>query len=112
MAVSATNRKRYRAMLIARSVRWIFMAIPERSRGLIWRWLFLSDDDTVHAAGEMLLADLRAYCFLDRAGIFDPDPIVMAYREGRRSVGMRVFNYLNMDEKAVQQLMEIDDGLE
>jgi len=114
MAVSHTNRKRWRAMLISRSVKWLFMAVPDRftgQRGRLWRWLFLSGADEVHKAGEVVLADLRSFCFLDRASIFDADPHVMAYREGRRSVAMRIMNYLNLDEKAVQQLMEIDDGL-
>ncbi len=115
MTVSVNNRKRYRAKLIARSVKWLFMAVPDRwagHRGWLWRQLFLGDDDAPHHAGEMVLADLRGFCFLDRTSIFDPDPLVMAHREGRRSVAMRLINYLNLDEKAVQQLMELDDGIE
>lgn len=115
MAVSETNRLRYRAVQIARAVKAMLGGFPDVLRARrprwLWRWLFLADDGRVHRGGEILLADLRSFCGLDRATIFDPDPLVMARREGRREVAVRIFNYLNLDEARVQQLMELDDGL-
>lgn len=61
---------------------------------------------------ERVLADLRGFCCADRATIFDSDHAVMARREGRREVFVRICNMLNLDEDAVQQLMEVDDGIE
>ena len=104
-------------MLIAREVAALFAGVPERfaavlPRRWLWRWLFLSADGKPHRAGEVLLADLRNLAGYGRASNFHPDPHVMAYREGQRVVVQRIFNYLNLDEAAVQKLMELDDGLE
>jgi hypothetical protein len=115
MAVSPENRLRYRSILIAREVKALLCAVPEimglRRPRQLWRWLFLGPDGKPHRAGNVVLADLRAFAGLDRATIFDPDPVVMAYREGKRAAAMRIFNYLNLDEADVQKLMELDDGL-
>lgn len=114
MAVTEENRMRYRAMLISREVKWLFMAVPERWRdamqGLFWRWLFLAPDGTPHHAGEVLLADLRE--FATGQPLFSSDPLIMARRAGRREVFERIINYLNLDEDMVQKMMELDDGLE
>jgi hypothetical protein len=115
MAVNPRNRQRWRSILIGRAGKWLFMAVPDRLKGrlhgLLWRWLFLAEDGQLHRAGEILLADLRGFAFLDRPTIFDTDPLVMAYREGRRSVVVRMINYLNLDEEMVQRIMEVDDGI-
>lgn len=130
MAVSQQNRLRWRAILIGRDVKALFAGMPERwrerppawwillralrsPRAMLWRWLFLGPDGRPHRAGEILLADLRDYCGLGdgRSTIFDPDPHVVAFREGKRAVFMRIANYLNLDEGMVQKLMELDDGL-
>lgn len=113
-----TNRLRRRAILIAREFKWVFMAVPawftaRPPKGLrrrLFRWLFLGEGGRLHRAGEVVLADLRGFCFADRSTIFDADPIVMARREGRREVFVRITNYLNLDEAAVQKIMELDDG--
>lgn len=55
-----------------------------------------------------VLADLRDFCFAAKSS-FDPDPHVMARREGRRDVWLRLSRYLTLDEEQVQKLMEIDD---
>lgn len=110
MPVSDTNRARFRAILISRAVKQLFWGMVPRR--WLWRWLFYSDEgDMLRRPGEILLADLREFAFLDGRSIFDRDPLVMARREGRREVGMRIINYLNLDESVVQQIMEIDDGL-
>ncbi len=110
MAVSETNRARFRAVLISRAVKELFWGLIPRRR--LWRWLFFGEDGTVlRRPGEILLADLREFAFLDGRSIFHTDPLMMARREGRREVGMRILNYLNLDENVVQKLMELDDGL-
>lgn len=120
MAVSAENRLRFRQVLVAREVKWLFMAVPERFAkavlgrfllGPLLRWLFLGPDGRPHRAGEIVLAELRRRTGMERYSIFDPDPQVLAYREGQRAAMMMIFNLLNLDEAAVQKLMEVDDGL-
>jgi hypothetical protein len=115
MAVSAINAQRYRAILIGREVKHVFRAVPEvmglAEPAWLWRYLFLAEPGRVHRAGEVILADLRAFAGLDRPTIFDADPHLMAFREGKRAAVMRILNYLNLDEAAVQELMELDDGL-
>jgi hypothetical protein len=107
------NRLRWRAIVTARAFKELFFApmLPRRwlTRWL-WRWLLRADDGvTLRRVGEAALADLRDYCFADSSA-FDPDPIIMARRQGRRDVWLRITKYLNLDEAQVQQLMEIDDG--
>ena len=119
MAVSQQNRFRYRAILIAREVKGIFMGMPERFvRALAGRWMarwllramFLAPDGQLHRAGEVVIADLRDFGFVGRT-TFHPDAQEMARREGRREVVVRILNYLNLDEAVVQKIMELDDGL-
>lgn len=116
MAVTPVNAQRYRAILISREVRSVFRMVPEVMRlarpAWLWRAMFLAAPGQPHRAGEVILADLRDFAGLDRPTIFDPDPHVMAFREGKRAVVMRIINYLNLDEAAVQRIMELDDGLE
>lgn len=120
MAVTEENRFRYRQILVSREVKWVFVAVPERFAkavlgrfllGPLLRWLFLGPDGKPHRAGEIVLAELRRRTGMERYSIFDPDPHVMAYREGQRAAMMMIFNLLNLDESAVQKLMEVDDGL-
>lgn len=121
MAVSERNRLRYRAIEISKAVKWIFCAVPERFAkdvlrrwfvGWILRWLFLGENGQVHRAGEIVLAELRdRYNYSNSSG-FSQDPIVMARNVGRREVLQDLFAYLNLDERRVQTLMRLDDGLE
>lgn len=120
MPVTQDNRVRYRIILIARQVKWLFLAVPERFAkaaagrllfGLLMRWLFLAPDGQPHRAGEIVLAELRRRSGFGRFSIFDPDPHVLAYREGQRAIVQEIFNLLHLDEGQVQKLMEIDDGL-
>lgn len=71
--------------------------------------LFL-DGGQLKRSGEVYLADLRNFCFADRGTIFSTEPLEMARREGRREVFVRTINLLNLDEEAVLNLMELDDG--
>jgi hypothetical protein len=121
MAVSKENRLRYRAILIGREVKRVFVAVPERFAalvlgrwftGMLLRWLFLGPDDRPHRAGEIVLAHFRRRAGYGRPTNFDPDPHVMAFREGQRAVVQELFVLLNLDEGEVQKLMEVDDGLE
>jgi hypothetical protein len=119
VAVSANNRKRYRAILISREVKALFAVVPERVAsfagrwlaGWLLRWMFLGADGKPHRGGEIVLAEIRRLTLLERTTIFDPDPVVMAYREGKRAVGVQIMALLNLNEQDVQKLMEIDDGL-
>lgn len=77
--------------------------------GWAYRRLFMPDGQ-LGVSRQHVLADLRDFTFATRS-TFDPDPLVMARREGRREVWLRLTNYLNLDEAVVQQLMEIDDGI-
>lgn len=127
------NMRRWRALNISRSVKSVFRpggaALPgKRVVGAIalfgvfllggpnaWRrWLYRSvftvDGETLRLAANHVLADLRDFSFA-RTSAFDPDPIIMARRQGRRDVWLRIANYLELDETAVQKLMEIDDGI-
>lgn len=113
MAVSETNRIRYRAVIIGRQVKQILMAVPGHviPKRWLFRWLFLAPDGQVHRAGEIVLADLREFAGMPNTP-FNPDPIIMARRVGRQEVVQRIYNYLNLDENAVRKLMELDDGLD
>lgn len=115
MAVTERNRLRFRAMLISREVKWLFMATPESLRvrltGWLARRLFLAPTGKVHRAGEIVLADLRDFASVGQP-IFSSDPLIMARRLGRREVVERLIHFLNLDEGTVQQLMRLDDGLE
>ena len=75
-----------------------------------WKMLFLKDGQLSQAASHVL-ADLRNFAFVEK-GLFDKDPLVMARREGRREVFLRIKDFLSLDEAQVQLLMEIDDGNE
>lgn len=87
--------------------------LPVLPRGWFYRWMFRGENGELRRSGEMVLSDLRDFCFAGpQDTIFDPDPLVMARREGRREVFLRIQYFLNLDEKTVQQLMEIDDGIE
>lgn len=73
-----------------------------------YKGLVYGDNGELRRDAERVLADLREFCGVSRATIFDPEPLIMARREGRREVFVRIQNFLNLDEKTVQQLMELD----
>jgi hypothetical protein len=109
MSADQRNMIRLRAINLSRHFRDLFWTLPLPTRA-IWRWLFLTEGGaTVRRSGERALADLAEFCFAKKS-TFDSDPLVMARRNGRRDVWLRITNYLNLDEDAVQKIMEIDDG--
>lgn len=127
--VATRNRLRARAVAVSRSFKvllvpgenaraWGRMALalagfllagPTRWRACCYRAVFRVEGGALRGAAEHVLADLREFCFA-RTSAFDPDPIIMARRQGRRDVWLRITNYLNLDEAQVQKLMEIDNG--
>lgn len=109
MAVLEVNKQRYAKMLLSRSYKFLFGALVPMKR--IYPALFRGENGDLHNVGEHVLADLRGFCWASSSTIFDPDPLVMARREGRREVFVRIVNMLNLDEAKVQQLMELDHGL-
>lgn len=121
MSAVERNRRRWRAVQVA--LAWRALLKPgavadlllRAMRWLLWRpaWayrrVFLSDR-TLRIAAHHVLADLRAFTFAETSA-FDPDPLVMARRQGRRDVWLRISNYLLLDEEQVHKLMEVDDGI-
>lgn len=118
------NRRRWRAVLVSRDWKTLLprIAAPVWLRAIAalaamivgrrwaYRATFTADDGGLRIAGQHVLADLRDFTFA-RSSAFDPDPIIMARRQGRRDVWLRISNYLNLDEATVQTLMENDDGI-
>ncbi|MCJ8158849.1 hypothetical protein [Sphingomonas sp. LaA6.9] len=70
--------------------------------------LFKSEQGQIGRTAQRVLADLAGYCFADKSTFHD-NALIMARREGRRDVWLRIKGYLNLDEAQVQQIMEIDD---
>lgn len=103
------NPLRVKAVLLSRQFKELFAGafVPKR---WLYGWLFKGENGELRRVGEHVLADLRNFCFADRTTIFDTEPLIMARREGRREVFARIVNFLNLDEKVVQQLMELEDG--
>jgi hypothetical protein len=80
--------------------------------GWLLRQLFLGPDGKPHRAGEIVLAELRDHARAQLGmSAFDPDPLVMARRIGRREQFDRLMYFLHLDENEVQALMQVDDGL-
>ena len=75
-----------------------------------YKQLFLGDHGALKRSAEQVLVDLRGFCHVDKPTIFSSDAVLMARREGRREVFVRITRMLNLDEAQVQQLMENDDG--
>lgn len=108
---SVNNAIRQAAIRIAQVYKDLFW-MPWVPPGRRYRWLFRGQNGDVRVPGEMVLADLRDFCFAGpNDQTFDTDPLVMARRTGRREVFQRITSFLNLDESMVQQLMEIDDGI-
>lgn len=107
------NQMRGRAIKFKRALIDCFFIplVPDR---WLWRWLFLSNGH-LRRAGEIALARLKLFCFADRsifggmAGTND-SAFMLGVREGRRQVWLEITKHLNLDEDAVQKLVENDDG--
>lgn len=80
--------------------------IPRR---WFYAWLFKGEDGELRKPGEFVLADLRDFAKLNQVEIFHNDASVQAYRLGKQAVVRRIIYFLNLDERTVQKLMELDD---
>lgn len=105
IAVSRSFKDVFRPGGASRWLRWL-MLVPAL-RAWSYRVVFTADGTVLRRTAEHVLADLRDFSFA-RTSAFDPDPIIMARRQGRRDVWLRISNYLTLDEAAVQHIMEID----
>lgn len=113
MSAEAENRRWQRARNFGRALIDLFFmpAVPDR---WLWRWIFLRDGQ-MRRAGELALARLKRFCFADRS-IFGGDAgtndsmFLLGVREGRRQVWLHITKHLNLDDDAVQKLVENDDG--
>jgi hypothetical protein len=106
---SELNRRRARIVQISRA--WKGLLAWRGPARWSWRVVLFGDDAAkLRMASEHVLADLRDFTFA-ASSAFDPDPLIMARRQGRRDVWLRITNYLTLDEETVRKLMEIDDGI-
>lgn len=109
LRVAAVLRSReYKSVFLGAFGSWAAAAVPRR---WWYRMLLLTPEGAMRVASERVLADLRDFAGLNKQTIFDPDPQVMAFREGKRAVVMRIIHHLNLDEAQVQQLIGVDDGI-
>ena len=98
---------------ISRAFKDLLFAAPVPTRWA-YRAVFL-DGNSMRHAGQQVLAHLRVFCFADRSifgglGGTNDSAFLLGVREGRRQVWLEVMKNLNLDEGAVQKIMEIDDG--
>lgn len=108
MTARVRNEMRREAQMLARAMQRLFWAMP-MPVGWVYRLLCRTENgETLRLPAQKVLADLNRFCRADKSS-FDPDPLIMARREGRRDVWLRIINHLNLDADAVQQFMEIDD---
>lgn len=56
--------------------------------------------------GQLVLNDLMAVGGISRTS-FDSDPLSMAYREGQRSIVLRIMKNVNITEKELNQWFEM-----
>lgn len=106
----ARDAIRRKAVNVSRAAKEIFFAYFAPRR---WSWravFFAPGHDRLRRASELVLKDLGNFCFATRS-TFSSDPYLMGVREGRRQVWLRIVQSLELDERQVQQLMEVDDGV-
>lgn len=114
MTELSANQKRKRAVALKHALIDLFFMpfVPDR---WIWRLIFFGENGELRRPGETVLARLRVYCFADRsifggkAGTSD-SAFLLGVREGRRQVWLEITQHLNLDDDAVQKLVENDDG--
>jgi hypothetical protein len=109
------NLKRLRAIQLSRPFKRLFLAEPKMVEAepegveISAERLFFGENSLLKDDAQMVLSDLRDFCFA-RTSTFSNDALAMARREGRREVWLRLIGFLNLDEKQVQTMMEVDDG--
>ncbi|MBA1364051.1 Bbp19 family protein [Burkholderia gladioli] len=83
-----------------------------RSRALAYQRIFNGDDGKPNKDAEIVLADLKRFCYVDRPTVkISPttqtmDPLATALAEGRREVALRVLGFLHLDEATIRSLTE------
>lgn len=74
---------------------------------------FCGDNGKLHLSGEKVLADLKKFCGMHRAGIVvSPitrvvDPYATAYLAGQRDVLLRITKMLDLDINQVQESNDV-----
>lgn len=74
-------------------------------RSNAYKALFRGDDKTLNLNADIVLADLRKFCFATGSA-FSADPYIHAKNEGRREVMERIRSYVNVTDKELYQLTE------
>lgn len=62
------------------------------------------DIDSVH--GRILLADIMEFCHYSKS-TFHADPRIAAFRDGQRSVLLRVLEHLNLSQEELAKLRNV-----
>lgn len=112
--IDAAERRdgvRRKAVEVGRAMKDLFFAYFLPSA---WSWrtlFFVAGHNRLKRASQIVLRDLATFCFATRT-TFSSDPYIMGVREGRRQVWLRIIDGLELDEREVRKLMEIDDGVE
>ena len=84
-------------------------------RRLAYQRLFLTQDGKVGPDAEIVLADLRRFCYVDRSTmivspisrITDTHATFMA--EGRRETWVRIQSFLKLGDRQIANLQETDE---
>jgi hypothetical protein len=83
------------------------------TRKQAYQRIFLGDDSSPHKDAEIVLADLKRFCYVERPTIKVTaqqtiDPLAMAVAEGRREVFMRIVQFMRLDDATISALKEPD----
>lgn len=82
-------------------------------RRLAYQHLFFGATGGVTADAELVLADLRRFCGINKGGIVKNrltgavDPYATAYRAGQRDVFLRIAGYLGLDEAQMEEISNV-----
>lgn len=88
----------------------MLQAIRERlnRRRLAYLRTFMGANEKLHPNAEIVLADLKRFCGINRGGIVvspisrTVDPYATAYRAGMRDVYLRVAKFLDLQETDIE----------
>lgn len=56
--------------------------------------------------GKEVLKDLLKFCHFDSPTFMPNDPYTSAFNEGKRRVALRILGIMNMDEEAMNKVLE------
>ncbi len=75
-----------------------------------YRRLFLNNQGELHPDAAIVLNDLANFCGAHkpslRNGAQGVDPFATVYAEGRREAWLRIFTFLNVDERKLMKQMQ------